>query len=228
VNRRFALVALWAVFAAASVGVGFGAAGLVGTPFTDTGSTGSSPSAIDVLSSAPAITATADATTPSGDSASPGETSKSASPRSAGASRATSAPGSRAAGTKSSSPRSTRTRSSGGGGSGGSKGGGAALTRGSVDTAGGYVSGTCQSGLISLSASPAVGWQLDDVSAGRRVEGEAKFEQSGDGDGKVQVTAWCASGKPRFSVESDGGGGGDDGGGGGDGDNSGPGGGGGD
>lgn len=34
-NRRFALVALWAVFAAAAVGVGFGAAGLVGDPFTD-------------------------------------------------------------------------------------------------------------------------------------------------------------------------------------------------
>ena len=36
-HSRLGLVALWAVFAAASVGVGFGAAGLVGDPFTDPG-----------------------------------------------------------------------------------------------------------------------------------------------------------------------------------------------
>ena len=34
-SRRLGLVALWAVFAAAAVGVGFAAAGLVGDPFTD-------------------------------------------------------------------------------------------------------------------------------------------------------------------------------------------------
>jgi hypothetical protein len=37
VHSRLGLVALWALFAAASVGVGFGAAGLVGDPFTDPG-----------------------------------------------------------------------------------------------------------------------------------------------------------------------------------------------
>ena len=36
-DRRLALVAVWALFAAAAVGVGFGAAGLVGDPFTDGG-----------------------------------------------------------------------------------------------------------------------------------------------------------------------------------------------
>ncbi len=36
-HSRLGLVALWAVFAAASVGVGFGAAGLVADPFTATG-----------------------------------------------------------------------------------------------------------------------------------------------------------------------------------------------
>jgi hypothetical protein len=35
VDRRLALLAVWALFAAAAVGVGFGAAGLVGDPFTD-------------------------------------------------------------------------------------------------------------------------------------------------------------------------------------------------
>lgn len=34
--KRFTLVALWALFAAAAVGVGFGASGLVGKPFTST------------------------------------------------------------------------------------------------------------------------------------------------------------------------------------------------
>lgn len=37
-DRRFALVALWAVFAAAAVGVGFAAAGLVSDPLTDASS----------------------------------------------------------------------------------------------------------------------------------------------------------------------------------------------
>lgn len=48
-DRRLALVALWAAFAAAAVGVGFGAAGLVGDPFsasapTVSGSATASPS----------------------------------------------------------------------------------------------------------------------------------------------------------------------------------------
>jgi hypothetical protein len=37
VRSRLGLVTLWALFAAASVGVGFGAAGLVGDPFSDPG-----------------------------------------------------------------------------------------------------------------------------------------------------------------------------------------------
>jgi hypothetical protein len=43
VNRRSALVALWAIFAAAAVGVGFGAAGLVGDPFTAGTTSGAGP-----------------------------------------------------------------------------------------------------------------------------------------------------------------------------------------
>src|SRR3954466_14006879 len=34
-DRRWALAGVWALFAAASVGVGFAAAGLVGDPFSD-------------------------------------------------------------------------------------------------------------------------------------------------------------------------------------------------
>lgn len=53
VNRRLALVAVWALFAAAAVGVGFGAAGLVGDPFTD-GEVGSATAAGSPSSVTPA------------------------------------------------------------------------------------------------------------------------------------------------------------------------------
>ena len=53
-DRRLALVAVWALFAAAAVGVGFGAAGLVGDPFTDgeVSTGGVTPSAAPSASSA--------------------------------------------------------------------------------------------------------------------------------------------------------------------------------
>ena len=56
-DRRLALVAVWALFAAAAVGVGFGAAGLVGDPFTDSGvSTGPSQPSAATGTSSPAPT----------------------------------------------------------------------------------------------------------------------------------------------------------------------------
>ena len=59
-DRRLALVAVWTLFAAAAVGVGFGAAGLVGDPFTDSG-----VSADAVTSSATPTTSSAAPTTSS-------------------------------------------------------------------------------------------------------------------------------------------------------------------
>ncbi|MDQ1664722.1 MAG: hypothetical protein QOH75_753 [Actinomycetota bacterium] len=238
-NRRFALVALWAVFAAASVGVGFGAAGLVGTPFTDVGSAsrGNQAGAADAAS-IPSDSSSSVATSPAGESSAPSKSAKTAksataakankssSARRSAAARAATAPGTKRAASKSASPRSRATRSSGGGGGGATKAAASAtVTHGSVSTRGGYVSGTCRSGLIALSASPAVGWRLDGVSGGYSVAGEAEFEQSADSESKVKVDAWCASGKPAFSVENRDGGG-DGGGGGGGGDDSGSGGGG--
>ena len=68
-DRRLALVAVWALFAAAAVGVGFGAAGLVGDPFTDgevsTGGVTSS-AAPSTTSAAPTPTSSATATTSAG------------------------------------------------------------------------------------------------------------------------------------------------------------------
>jgi hypothetical protein len=63
VDRRVALVAVWALFAAAAVGVGFGAAGLVGDPFTD-GDVGPVTSA----DTSPADTPSPTSSSPSGSS----------------------------------------------------------------------------------------------------------------------------------------------------------------
>src|SRR5688500_7503508 len=112
-DRRLALVAAWVLFAVASVGVGFGAAGLVGDPFTD------------------------------GGVAAPGAASGS------GDGTATPTPTSSTSPTSSASPTSTAPT--------------VADVQRSVQTRGGSVFGTCRSGLVRLSASPAVGWEIDDL-----------------------------------------------------------------
>jgi hypothetical protein len=161
VDRRVALGVLWALFAAASVGVGFGAAGLVSDPFTDSNS--------DVIPvSVPATT------TATGPSETPGE-SPSASPT------GTATP---------SDPASTGTPAATAD---------ETVVRG-FSTRAGFVSGSCRAGLVAVSASPAVGWSIDDVDGGRRDEARVRFEHS-DGDGRVEVTAWCERGVPRFSAE---------------------------
>jgi hypothetical protein len=65
------------------------------------------------------------------------------------------------------------------------------------------VTGSCQDGLVSLSAAPAIGWEIDDLDSGARAEGRARCEQVDDGDGKVEVRATCTSGRPTFVVRDD-------------------------
>jgi hypothetical protein len=152
VDRRAALVVLWAVFAAAAVGVGFAAAGLVGDPFT--------AATTDVLDRSPR---TGPAAPP------PATTSTTPSP---GTSSATASPG-----------------------------GGRPPTR-SLNTRAGLVSATCQGGLVRLSASPAVGWGIEDIDADPRPEGRVRFER--DEDGRVEVRASCAGDVATFTVDDDG------------------------
>ena len=163
-DRRWALAALWALFAAASVGVGFAAAGLVGDPFSD-------PAGTTVAAAPPGA----------------GPTSGPAGPRPTGSSA--------------SSPRPTRT--------------GAATdpepTVHSVSTRGGFVAGSCRARLVTVSASPAIGWQIDDVDGGQVVDARVRFEAT-SGDGRVEVHSWCSGGTAKFSVDDRSGG--DDGGGG--------------
>jgi hypothetical protein len=161
-DRRWALAAVWALFATASVGVGFGAAGLVGDPFSDPGS---------VTAVAPVTTSTPPpaTATPTPSDTSSGSPSPS---RSSGMHPATSTP-----------PADQP------------------VVR-SVTTRGGYVAGSCRSGLVTVSASPAVGWRIDEVDGGPTEEAEVKFQRS-NGDGEVQVKARCAGGDTRFEVEDD-------------------------
>lgn len=156
-DRRLALVAAWALFAVASVGVGFGAAGLVGDPFTDGG-------------------VTAPAASGSGDS--PGTSTPTSS-----------TPTSSTSPTPSDSPSSTSST--------------VADVQRSVTTRGGFVSGTCRSGLVRLSASPALGWEIDDLDDEPERQARVRFERVDDGDGRVEVQAGCVDGTPRFVVEDD-------------------------
>jgi hypothetical protein len=154
-DRRWALGALWALFAAASVGVGFGAAGLVGDPFSDPGPglTAASSGSVSVPVSTPTPRGTGPSATPSGPSTGPTST------------------------------------------------GPVDVVRG-VTTRAGFVSGSCGGGLVVVSASPAVGWAIDDVDGGRREEARVRFEATGEGDGRVEVTARCVAGVPVFAVEN--------------------------
>ena len=163
-DRRWALAAVWALFAAASVGVGFAAAGLVGDQFSDP--TGVSAAAPPSASSRPT----------SGTASARPTLSSVSSPRPTGSGQAT----------------------------------GPEPTVHSVTTRGGFVAGSCRAGLVTVSASPAIGWQIKDVDSGQVVDARVRFEATG-GDGRVEVHGWCSGGTATFSVDD--GSGGDDGGG---------------
>lgn len=169
-HRRLALVALWAAFAAASVGVGFAAAGLVGDPFTDPRSAEVSTAARGRLTSAPV--GPPSPTAPTSTRPSPDRTPT-----------ATAGPRTTDGGT----PPPVRTPGS---------------IRRTITTRAGLVSGTCRGGLVSLSASPTVGWSIDEISQGRREEGQVKFRGTTDREGgQVEVQARCRGDGPVFEVD---------------------------
>jgi hypothetical protein len=63
---------------------------------------------------------------------------------------------------------------------------------------GNYVSATCRGDSVTLSASPAPGWRLDDYKPGPAQKTLAKFHSDHD-EVKVEVT--CSGGRPVFKVE---------------------------
>lgn len=173
-DRRWTLAGVWALFAAASVGVGFGAAGLVGDPFSDPGQgTALSP----VFVAGPTTSAVAPGAGPSPSrTPSPGHSTSQGTSRTGGTSHSTSVTGS---------PDPV-----------------AEPAVRSVTTRGGYVAGSCRGGLVTVSASPAVGWRIDAIDSRPTEEATVKFRQS-NGDGEVEVHARCSSGEARFEVGDD-------------------------
>jgi hypothetical protein len=168
-DRRFALIALWVVFATAAIGVGFGAASFVGDPLNTVPSAGAPPldGLVPGLSSTPGPS-------PTGNHRRHHDDGSATSPTAGGTLRSSNV---------------------------------GAVT-GSRTTRGGYVSATCRGGLVSVSASPAVGWEIHDLTSGQVTEARVRFEPSQDANGdRVEVTVRCVSGRPDFLVSDESGGG---------------------
>jgi len=60
---------------------------------------------------------------------------------------------------------------------------------------GNYVSATCRGDVVTLSASPAPGWSLDEYRPGPAHEARAKFRSDHD---EVEFKASCSGGRPVF------------------------------
>lgn len=207
-------MALWAVFAAAAVGVGFGAAGLVGDPFTDgVGeaavtdlSAGATPEPADsagtaLPGSSPTSATGSPSGRPTGDPDRGGPTGGTDRPAPSGSSPGTTASGS-----------TTRPTASG------TRPAGARTVTRTLATRAGIVSARCRLGLVRLGASPAVGWTIKDIDGGPRRVARVRFEEVAEDGSRVEVRAGCVLGRPRFVLDDDpgdedetsGGGGGDD------------------
>jgi hypothetical protein len=181
VPRTVTLVALWVVFAVASVSVGFAAAGLVSDPFTDVGTA-------DAASVAgPGARVTVPDSTPS---ASAG--GQSSTPTPSGSATTTPADPTKPSTNPSANPSS-----------------GSSTVKGGITTKGGYVSGTCRDGLVSVGAAPALWWKVDSATSGRVRTARVRLEPSKDANGeRVDVTASCVGGNPVFHTDYNDGGGG--------------------
>jgi hypothetical protein len=201
VPKRVTLVALWAAFAVASVSVGFAAASLVSDPFTDVRA--------DVTGTSGAGDApfTDNVTTPDAQAT---ETPTSTPTAKAGHTHTPKPTGSAAT-------RTTRPATAPA----------AATVKGGIPTRGGYVSGTCRSGLVSVGAAPAIYWRVASYTQAWLHTARVRLVPSKNANGEqVEVTVSCSAGKPGFlPVYHPGDGGGDDGGGGSGGDDGGSGGG---
>jgi hypothetical protein len=78
----------------------------------------------------------------------------------------------------------------------------------SRSTKGNFVSATCRGPSVTLSASPAPGWSLDDYRPGPGLEARAKFRSTSD---EVEFKVSCSGGRPVFETNDDSGSSGGDG-----------------
>ena len=65
---------------------------------------------------------------------------------------------------------------------------------------GNFVSATCRGSSVTLSASPAPGWVLDDYRPGPGREARARFRSD---SGEVEFKVSCSGGRPVFETEND-------------------------
>lgn len=65
---------------------------------------------------------------------------------------------------------------------------------------GNFVSATCRGSSVTLSASPAPGWRLDDYRPGPGREARAKFRSD---SGEVEFKVSCSGGRPVFETKDD-------------------------
>ena len=63
---------------------------------------------------------------------------------------------------------------------------------------GNFVSATCRGSSVTLSASPAPGWALDDYRPGPARETRAKFRSD---SGEVEFKVTCSGGRPQFETK---------------------------
>ena len=184
-RRVLALIVLWTLFAATGVAVGFAAARLVQEP---------QASPVRVVRPGPALqtpgSVAPDTATGPGGGAAPDSTSSTPT-GTPGATASAPAPAAPQASTAAPAPTTSR--------SPGQSPGTASSTLG-IETVAGYVSATCGSGVIRMSASPNRGWEVTELSAPGPV-GRAEFEQTREPEGELNVDAWCDGGRPAFAVD---------------------------
>ena len=65
---------------------------------------------------------------------------------------------------------------------------------------GNFASATCRGSSVTLSASPAPGWRLDDYRPGPGREARAKFRSD---SGEVEFKVSCSGGRPVFETKDD-------------------------
>jgi hypothetical protein len=65
---------------------------------------------------------------------------------------------------------------------------------------GNFVSATCRGSSVTLSASPAPGWSLDDYRPGPGREARARFRSD---SGNVEFRVSCSGGRPVFETKDD-------------------------
>jgi hypothetical protein len=70
----------------------------------------------------------------------------------------------------------------------------------SRSVSGNFVSATCRGSSVTLSASPAPGWRLDDYRPGPAREARAKFRSDSD---EVEFKVSCSGGRPVFEARND-------------------------